>query len=248
MFCYKCGQELYANSEFCHRCGTKIVNPPTNRRINYQDILQAANKYPNAKYSEQFYLHYLKFLENVAEVDKSVAKAVKYLFLWKLGKIFTKKTPKGYDLDFIDPDGTRYFATNTTSANNNAINKAIDKCNLEAAFRFRDGSDDLETFITSVADRITSSSMVLPVFSMHIWRPAECPIIDINVWKAFCNYDISGKKRGAKPNSWPDYIDYVAFFQEVVQITGSDWRTIDRALWVIGSRLPKIITKPNKYT
>jgi hypothetical protein len=206
--------------------------------MGYQKIIQAANDYPSGKYSENFYNHHLKVIELAIRVDESVIRAVKYLFLWKLGKVSTTKTPKSYVLDFIDLDGTRYYATNTTEANNRAINKAIDIRNLEAAYRFRDEFEVPEKFY-SVAHSITSSSLVLPVFFMHIWCPAECPIIDINVWKAFCNYDISGKKRGAKPNSWPDYMDYMAFFQEVVQITGSDWRTVDKGLWVIGSRLTK---------
>ena len=225
----------------CPKCGSSMK--PLDGPQLFEDIIQAANNYPNDKYSGNFYQHHLKVLKLATRVDESVIRAVKYLFLWELGKVSTKKTPKGYDLDFIDPDGTRYFATNTTGANNRVINKAIDMRNLEAAFRFRDGSDDLETF-KYVARGISYGSVVLPIFYMHIWRPSECSIFDTNVWKAFCYYNTSCKKRTDNLDLWVKYKVYVSFFQEVVRITNLDWRIVDRGLRVIGARLPKSPDQP----
>jgi len=106
-------------------------------KLSLSTLKEAANKFNQQKYAEEFYIYHLKVLRDVLEVNESLSHAVKYLLLWKLGEIRSKSTPKSYPLEIKGLKGHRYYAIPTTKANDLAINKAIEEERLSAAISFR---------------------------------------------------------------------------------------------------------------
>ena len=207
-----------------------------------KSLEDATKDYDGDKYHEEFYSDHLKVLRSAQEFSEDVKKAVKYLFLWKLGKVSLRKTNSSSKLDYSDSKGRFYFSIKTTETNQKIMKKATDKEMLQNAFSFRENQMNYNGFkqcvqkiTTSNPDKVTS--VVLKTFYVHIWRPDEFPIFDTNVWKAF--YKEKGKLvcPNTKPHSFLDYEKYTPFFKKLVQDTGLDWRTVDRGLWVIGKRL-----------
>ena len=96
-------------------------------------IQEAAARYNSAKFSELFYQHYLDVLKNAAEADESVGIAVKYLFLWKLGKISLQQTVTSEPLVTPGLEGYQYYVIGTTQANYKVISKAIEIGRLNKA-------------------------------------------------------------------------------------------------------------------
>lgn len=209
--------------------------------INRKIIEEAANDYNQYKYPEEFYTYHLDVLQNAQGVDKSVSEAVKYLFLWKLGKIRIRQTPSGSRLKFSDSKGNQYYSITLSENHNKIIKKAIEEKRLEIAINFRKGKVRYEEF-KPYADELSSSTIVLPAFYIHIWLPNKYPVLDEKVWKVFCNEKGRSVSKYTKPKTWEDFEAYTVFFKEIVKETGLDWRTVDRGLWVLGKRLKKKIT------
>lgn len=201
--------------------------------IRADDLINAAKRYDKNKYSEEFYRHHIEVLKNSKTIDESTIQAVKYLFLWKLGKIRTYQTPGGYQLNYIDSTGQKYYGIPTTEANSKAIKNATEKTNLEVALSFRDRKVTYNKF-KEIANNITSTTIVLPAFFIHIWLPEEYPILDEKVWKIYCREKKLVIHKYTKPKSWNDFEKYTAFFREIVNNTGLDYRTVDKGLWVLG--------------
>jgi len=116
------------------------------------------------------------------------------------------------------------------------IKRAIENERLETSVAFRDAKVEYDEFKRCAAE-LTSSTIVLPVFYLHIWRPTEYPIIDERVWRVFCTEEGRSLSKSTKPRSWKDFEAYKAFFTRVMRDTCLDWRTIDQGLWVLGNRL-----------
>lgn len=131
----------------------------------------------------------------------------------------------------------KYIFSKTTLANTKAIVKAKSRYTIKMAILFRDDKISDQEFIR-VAKMITKSSIVLPVFLLHIWKPGEFPILDKNVWRVY-------KKRekneiiykNTKPASWKNYKEYRDFFNNLIKITGLSSRVIDKGLMVMGDKL-----------
>ena len=85
-----------------------------------------------------------------------------------------------------------------------------------------------------VAAELTASTIVLPTFYVHIWRPSEYPILDVRVWRVICREQGRSVSRYTKPRSWTHYEAYRQFFWDTVARTKLDWRVVDRGLWVLG--------------
>jgi len=204
--------------------------------ITRRRLEDAASQYDVVKYSEAFYNHQLGVLKEAPGATEAVAMAVKYLFLWKLGKVSRRATERSFPLGFSDSQGRQYHSTRTTPANREAIERAIASDRPEAGLLFRDGRVSYEMF-KLIASALTASTIVLPAFYVHIWRPSEHPIIDVRVWRVFCREQGRPASSSDRPRSWDDYEAYTRFLHEVVAETGLDWRTVDRGLWVLGGSL-----------
>jgi hypothetical protein len=207
-------------------------------------IEEAAARYDSANYPECVYADHLAVLAGATKATPELARAVKYLFLWKLGKIKQKETGKGFPLSYADDDGGQYWATRPPGASVKAIELATQAQKLQHGLAFRDGAVSFEAF-RLIAQGITKGSIVLPAFSVHVWRPSEYPILDVNVWCVFCHERGRPVTKNTKPHSWHDYDDYRRFFRQKVNSTGLDWRTVDRGLWVLGDRLKQNLDGTN---
>jgi hypothetical protein len=204
--------------------------------INREILEKAAVDYNGDKYSEEFYNYYLKVLQDAKNISESAIRAVEYLFLWKLGKVRSRKTPSSSQLKFPDSKGRRYFSIPTTKTHDKVIKKAVEKGKLEIAIAFRNGAVTYDE-VKSYASKLTSSTIVLPAFYVHIWRPVEYPILDEKVWKVFLDQKGKPVFPHTKPKSWSNFEAYTCFFRKLIDDTGLDWRTVDRGLWVLGDRL-----------
>jgi len=143
-------------------------------------------------------------------------------------------------MEFIDTKGQPYYASNTTITHDWVIDKAVDQDRLQIALLFRDrliSYDDFRPF----ASKITSTSIVLRAFYVHMWRPREYPILDRRVWRVFCVESGQAVHKYTMPRSWLDYEAYTGFFRDLVRRTGLPWRIVDKGLWVIGDRLKESV-------
>jgi hypothetical protein len=206
------------------------------KMITREKLEYAARNYNGDKYSEEFYTYHLGVLQNAQDISESVSRAVEYLFLWKLGKVRSRKTPSSSQLKFSDSKGHRYYSIPTTETHDKVIKRAVEKGKLEIAIAFRNGAVTYDE-IKSYASNLTSSTIVLPAFYVHVWHPVEYPILDKKVWKVFLDQRGKPVSLYTKPTSWSDFEAYTSFFRKLVDDTGLDWRTVDRGLWVLGDRL-----------
>lgn len=201
-------------------------------------IINASKEYDEFNYPEEFYKYHLEILKITRIINNELLNAIKYLFFWKLGKITLKKTSKSIFTGYQDSKNQKYFFTNTTSNNNKAIEKAINKNNIEAAFKFRDNNLDYGKF-KLISYKITVTSIVLPIFYIHIWKPEKYPILDKKVWRVYCKEIGKPISKNTKPENLSDYEKYLKFFNDIISTSKLDWRTIDKGLWVLGDNLPK---------
>lgn len=209
------------------------------------EMLEESSKdYDMDKYSEEFYTYYLGVLQNAQDISKSVSEAVRNLFLWKLGRVRSKQTPSSSPLGFSDSKGRQYYSFPTTETHQKVIKKAIEEERLKTAISFRNGVVSCDEF-KSRANHLTSSTIVLPAFYVHIWRPDKYPILDQKVWIVFCAEKGQLVNPDTKPRSWNDYEAYTSFFRKLIGDMGLDRRTVDKGLWVHGGRLMKRIHSRN---
>ena len=206
----------------------------------------AARDYNGDKYSEEFYTYHLKVLRDAEDISESVSRAVEYLFFWKLGKVRPYQTPRSSQSKFSDSKGHQYYIIRTPKNNNKVIGKALEKGRLKTAISFRNGTVNYDK-IKYCADYLTSSTIILPAFYIHIWLPAEYPIIDEKVWKVFQDEKGQSVSLNTKPKSWGDFEAYTSFFRKLVEDTGLDRRIVDQGLWILGDRLKKRIRAEKKY-
>jgi len=199
-------------------------------------LQDAAEQYPTQTYPECFYAHHLGVLSGAREISQRVAKAVEYLFLWKLGNVTSGKTHNSSPLDFADPEGRRYWTSRLPEVNSRPIALATETDRLQAGLSFREGALPYGEF-RRIAAELTKQSIVLPVFYVHIWRPSDYPILDRWVWRVFYHERGDIVSKNAKPRSWPDYEAYRRFFVALVETTRLDGRIVDQGLWVLGHRL-----------
>lgn len=186
--------------------------------LDRHSIEDAAREYDATKYPEAPYRLGLLIVERAEQADPALGEAVRCLFEWKLARF-----------------ATRPF-------NRAAIERAMEGRRLSAGVAFRDGALGFEEF-KHTAGELTSTSIVLPAFYVHMWRPEEYPILDEKVWKVFCRERELQVTKTTKPHSWGDHEAYRRFFADVVARTGLDWRIVDRGLWVLGGRLKKSLTR-----
>jgi|GEM_PF-1621074 len=212
--------------------------------ISREALKNAAKEYNGDKYSEEFYTYHREVLQNAQDISESVSRAVKHLFLWKLGKVRSKQTPSNTQLKFSDSKGRQHYSIPIPKTHEVVIKKAIEKERLEIAIAFRKEVVSYDNF-KCYAGGLTSSTIVLPAFYIHIWRPVEYPILDEKVWKVFCAEKQQPVFRHTKPMSWDDFEAYTIFFKKIVDDTGLDPRTVDRGMWVQGDHLKKRIGNRN---
>lgn len=175
----------------------------------------------------------MDFIKKAESISPHLEEAVRYLLNWKLGKISKKQTPSSMIIPWTDEKGTKYYLQGTTSSNNHAIDKALSKNLLELGIKFRDNQITYEEFKSKV-DSITKTSIVLPTFFIHLWKPAEYPILDVKVWRVYLWNQGKAVSKNSKPLSWSHYEQYTNFFNDLITKTGLEWRDVDKGLWSIG--------------
>jgi hypothetical protein len=201
--------------------------------ITKKFLIEAAKEFNEVKYSKDLYHHLLDIVANAKSVTQELHEAVKYLMYWKLGKVSMKRTPTSVP---IQVKSNTYYVSGTTSSNRIAIDKAITENMLEFGLKFRDNLIPYEV-LRSKADTLTTTSIVLPTYFIHIWNPADYPILDVKVWRTFKWNNGAAIFKQTKPNSWVHYEEYTKFFRGLVDETGLEWRIVDKGLWSIGDKL-----------
>ncbi|WP_428911987.1 hypothetical protein [Niallia sp. Krafla_26] len=196
-------------------------------------LIEAANEFNEVKYSKDLYHHFLENVSKEKSVTQELKEAVKYLMYWKLGKVSMKRTPTS---EPIQVKGITYYVSGTTSSNRMAIDHALTEEMLECGLKFRDNQIGYEVFRRK-ADTLTKTSIVLPTYYIHIWNPAQYPILDVKVWRTY-KWSVGEEiHKQTKPHSWIHYEEYTKFFRGLVKETGLEWRIVDKGLWSIGDKL-----------
>ncbi len=210
------------------------------KKLSRQKLVKAAGEFDEIKYSKELYHYCLHVIKNASNVNEDLTNAVKYLIYWKLGKISRTPTPKGEPILWTDGFGLNYYVVGTTSSNKNAMNKALTEELLVSGMEFRDNRLSYDEFKFKV-ETLTKTSIVLPSFYIHIWKPEEYPIVDVKVWRTYKWNKEEIVTKHTKPNSWAHYEEYTTFFRKLVKETELDWRTVDKGLWSIGDEVKKSI-------
>ncbi|MEQ6391281.1 hypothetical protein RZN22_18575, partial [Bacillaceae bacterium S4-13-58] len=122
------------------------------------------------------------------------------------------------------------------SSHQNFIEKAISEELLEYGMKFRNKEISYEDFKGVVAN-MTKTSIVLPTFYTHIWKPSEYPILDVKVWRTYKWDKGEILKKYTKPKSWNHYEEYTSFFKTLVKDSGLEWRIVDKGMWRLGDKL-----------
>lgn len=204
--------------------------------LTRDEIVEAAADYDEEFYPAELYRDRLAVLQRVESDPVQLKDAVCDLFHWKLGKATKFRTPTSYPLAYVNPEGSQYYGIKMTRVNKSAIEVATRDDLINDAIRFRDGELPYEKIKSSVS-KITKSSIVLPTFYLHIWKPNEHPIFGENVWKLYRQQMGHDIKAGTKPESWKHYEIYVPWYCEIVDQTGLDPLIADRGLWVLGGEI-----------
>jgi hypothetical protein len=206
--------------------------------LNHKILKCAAGQFKEEKYPTEFYTHHLHIIKNAKNINEHLKTTVMSLFFWKLGKVRSYRTPSSSSIGFYDSRGQQYQCVHFTGIHERIIKKAIEENRLASALSFRKGELSYDEF-KLCADELTntSSAIVIPAFYVHIWLPNRYPILDKNVWRAFCYEEGKRISKSTKPRSWDDYESYTSFFRKLITKTKLDNRTVDQGLWVIGARL-----------
>lgn len=202
-------------------------------RFTKDELTQAASFFNEKKYSHEFYEHFLGDVGSAKKVTQELKDAVKYLMYWKLGKVSTKQQPTS---EVVVINGNTFYVSGTTSQNRLAIENSLKDELLELGLKFRDQVITYEQFKDEV-NKITGTSIVLPTFYIHIWKPSDFPILDIKVWRTYKWNKGEVVLKHTKPHSWRHYEEYISFFNGLVSNLEDDWRECDKGLWMIGEKL-----------
>ncbi|MED4019017.1 hypothetical protein [Sutcliffiella cohnii] len=201
--------------------------------IKKELLLEAKESFNEEKYSKDIYFYYLDVVDKSTKVTEELKEAVRYLLLWKLGKISRSKTASSQAVSTKGNYEGQYFYAGTTSSNNAAIEQALHYNLLELGIQFKNDNVTYEDFRERV-DSITKTSIVLPTFYIHIWKPHLYPILDVKVWRTYLWSLDKEITKNSKPYSWKHYEDYTRFFNSIVSETELDWREVDKGLWSLG--------------
>ncbi|MBT2642884.1 hypothetical protein J7I80_11655 [Bacillus sp. ISL-41] len=202
-------------------------------RFTKDELTQAASFFNEKKYSHEFYNHFLGVVSREKEVTQELRDAVRYLMYWKLGKVSSKQQPTS---EVVVVEGNTYYVSGTTTQNRLAIEKSLVEDLLEMGLKFRNQEITYEQFKDEV-DSITGTSIVLPAFYIHIWQPADFPILDIKVWRTYKWNKGEVVLKHTKPTSWRHYEEYISFFNGLVADVDKEWRDCDKGLWMLGEKL-----------
>lgn len=83
---------------------------------------------------------------------------------------------------------------------------------------------------------------------LHCVNPTVFPLYDQHVYRAFRTIKAGTEiSVDAAPKEWAEYVAYRNFFREIIDATGLDFWTADRALWTYGRSLKRnATTQPRK--
>ncbi|MBN2557927.1 MAG: hypothetical protein JXB33_04120 [Clostridia bacterium] len=196
------------------------------------EILNAIKDYDSKKHSEEFYDFCLGKISKAVEPDEQLESAVRHLFYWFLGKVHIAGNSP---IESVKAGDTLYHISEAAPSNKAGIEEAVKKANLWAGLAFRNNSLPFENF-QNYAKSITSGSIVMPAFFIHIFKPYEYPILNDRVWAAY--RDELGKSvfTNTKPASWDNYMEYSGYCSYLKRKFDLTLRQIDKGLWVIGDR------------
>lgn len=202
-------------------------------RFTKDELTKAASFFNEKKYSLEFYKYFLGEIGSAKEVTQELRDAVRYLMYWKLGKVSSKQKQTS---EVVVIEGNTYYLSGTTPQNRLAIEKSLDDKLLQCGLDFRDQSLTYEQFKKEV-NSITATSIVLPTFFTHIWKPDVYPILDVKVWRTYKWNKGEVVLKHTKPYSWRHYEEYTSFFNGLVSDVEEEWRDCDKGLWMIGEKL-----------
>lgn len=209
-------------------------------KITSERILDAEKDFDKEKYPIDLYTWCLEKLETADQAAEEVQHAVNVLFHWKLGKVSARKTTKSSPVKLRGWTGKQYYLVKTTNVHRGAIKKSIQLDAIRKGIQFRRCRISQKDF-THVADNLTSRSVVLPAFLLHIWRPKEYPILDEMVWKAYLGDQGGNPAKNSKPSNWSHYEQYIRFFKALEKETQLGRLKIDHGMWAIGKRIKRRI-------
>ena len=200
--------------------------------LTKNDIIEALKRYDYIKYSEEFYIYYLEKIRKSIEPDEQLKNAVKYLFLWFLGKVTTEK-PDIY-MERVYVNDKKFYIHKTTPNNDNAIINAQSEINLWAGLSFKNNHLPYNNLV-KYANSITKNSIVLPSFFIHLFKPELFPIMNGKVWKVYIELTSKNVYINTKPAFWSHYSQYTYFCDYLRNLLKLSLREIDKGLWVLGN-------------
>lgn len=208
------------------------------------EMLESIEQYNSNKHLEEFYKIYLSKIGKAVEPEEQLEIHVKHLFYWFLGKINTK-SKKG--LEAVEIGGITYYISRAAPSNVDSMQRAVRHKNLWAGLAFKNNNLPLENFL-NYAGSITKSSIVLPAFYVHIFKPEEYPILNSNVWTAYRERLGKNVFINTKPSTWDNYMGYVSYCNYLKNSYGLTLRQIDKGLWVAGERLKTLARQTKQET
>jgi len=197
------------------------------------EIRESVKDYDSERHAEEFYDFYIKRIGMAVEPSEELKTDIRHLFYWFLGKV--RKTENS-PIETIQIGKVTYYISEAAPSNRAAVDEAVKSENLWAGLAFRNGNLPVDNLINR-AKTLTKSSIVIPAFFIHIFRPWEFPILNNKVWAAYREELGKSIYTNTKPSSWDNYLEYVSYCSYLKRRTGLSLREIDKGLWVIGEKI-----------
>ena len=204
-------------------------------------LQEAAKAFDSRRYPLDFYRHHLAILKGAKAVNTKVNTSVRELFSWRMGKVRVGKikfSDTAKPTSFVDSGGNTNYAAGVTEITERAIEKATSNDLLKRGIAFRNGDLSFGEFAGN-ARKIVQTSIYLPCFFVHIWKPDEHPLFEKKVW-ALCRSEKGNSFTFfGTPNSMNRYRDYMDWFNDLIEKMKIDRWTAQLGLWELGRRFER---------
>ncbi|MCA9436859.1 MAG: hypothetical protein KC978_13830 [Candidatus Omnitrophica bacterium] len=211
--------------------------------LKKKDVTDAAAAFDSTRYPFGFYHHHLSVLNSAKKVTREVRVSVEELFYWRMGKVRVSKSRSqlsdtAHPTSFPDEEGNLHYASGVTGVTQRGIDIATATGILELGKAFRDG---LVSFgeLGAEAKVIARTSVYLPCFFIHIWKPEEWPLFEKRVWMLHRWDEGKANAFTGIPTNIERYMEYTAWFDKLVEKKKIDRWTAQVGLWELGRRLEK---------
>ncbi len=211
--------------------------------LKKKDIVDAAKAFDSSRYPFAIYRHNLTVLKKAKTVNADVETSVRELFLWRMGKVRKGEVKGGVTrasdtLSFTDREGDPYHAAKVSWVTERAIRNATSHNLLENAILFRKNKISYEEFNPMVR-KIVVSSIYFPCYFLHLWKPERFPLFDRKTWAIYRQDRNQSVSFTGPLHHMTRYLEYIEWFEEIVNRKSLDRWTVQVGLWELGRRLEK---------